>query len=118
MLGEIFVDISAVFKRWRPSVGVLRLAFLCGMLGMGFGILRYWSKVWTWADSVFWPHAYYAELAKAPVLSPRRTRTERRADRRASITLAITSWVYRDVRHGRSAIDGRAMGSREAQAQK
>ncbi len=48
----------------------MRLAFLCGVLGMGVGTFRYWTKVWSWADSVFWPHAYYAELANTPGAIP------------------------------------------------
>jgi hypothetical protein len=52
-----------VIVRWKPSVGVLRLAFLCGVIGLIGFTIHYWLAVWNWSDHVFWPHAYYEKLA-------------------------------------------------------
>jgi hypothetical protein len=56
---------SSEFMQWRPGVGVRRLAILCGMIGLAIATFLFWAKAWRWADSVFWPHAHYAEVLKA-----------------------------------------------------
>jgi hypothetical protein len=49
---------------WKPGLGVVRLAFVCGVFGATVGTICCWRAAWNWAASSFWPHDYYEELAK------------------------------------------------------
>ncbi len=62
--------VFTVFRRWKPGLGVVRLAFLCGAIGSIASTTHYWQRVWNWADCVFWPHAYYEKLAQTPGAFP------------------------------------------------